>query len=148
MKSFFYWLHDRWWYRLKIDTKGFVNLYNHSSMYSLLNCYFYRLPCINTKVFCNHPPSLLLLQLHSIFLFPVRVASDSTCAIKFTIIFFIIVLCFNFKLYLMSSLLYWHFNKQCRSYFMFHEMDANSVECIFKYLPLLSFTESYIYQVS
>ncbi|PWA69186.1 hypothetical protein CTI12_AA052700 [Artemisia annua] len=35
----------------------------------------------------------------------------------------------------------------CRSYFMFHEMDANSAECIFKYLPLLSFTESYIYQL-
>ncbi|GKD48160.1 hypothetical protein Tco_1277136 [Tanacetum coccineum] len=60
-------------------------------------------------------PSLLLLQLHSIFSFPVRAASESTCAIK--------------------------------SYFMFHEMDANSAECIFKYLPLLSFTESYIYQL-
>ncbi|KAD3640207.1 hypothetical protein E3N88_29430 [Mikania micrantha] len=35
----------------------------------------------------------------------------------------------------------------CRSYFMFHEMDANSAESIFKYLPLLSFTESYIYQL-
>ncbi|XP_022009714.1 uncharacterized protein LOC110909014 isoform X1 [Helianthus annuus] len=35
----------------------------------------------------------------------------------------------------------------CRSYFMFHEMDANSAESIFKYLPLLSFTESYMYQL-
>ncbi|XP_023737869.1 uncharacterized protein LOC111885871 isoform X4 [Lactuca sativa] len=35
----------------------------------------------------------------------------------------------------------------CRSYFMFHEMDANNAESIFKYLPLLSFTESYIYQL-
>ncbi|KAJ9564714.1 hypothetical protein OSB04_000680 [Centaurea solstitialis] len=35
----------------------------------------------------------------------------------------------------------------CRSYFMFHDMDANSAESIFKYLPLLSFTESYIYQL-
>ncbi|KAK1439478.1 hypothetical protein QVD17_05296 [Tagetes erecta] len=35
----------------------------------------------------------------------------------------------------------------CRSYFMFHEMDANSAKSIFKYLPLLSFTESYIYQL-
>ncbi|MFS8018140.1 hypothetical protein Hanom_Chr15g01388661 [Helianthus anomalus] len=30
---------------------------------------------------------------------------------------------------------------------MFHEMDANCAESIFKYLPLLSFTESYIYQL-
>ncbi|KAJ0648380.1 hypothetical protein HanRHA438_Chr15g0701711 [Helianthus annuus] len=37
--------------------------------------------------------------------------------------------------------------KQCKSYFMFHEMDANCAESIFKYLPLLSFTESYIYQL-
>ncbi|KAK4840350.1 hypothetical protein QYF36_006562 [Acer negundo] len=35
----------------------------------------------------------------------------------------------------------------CRSYFMFHGMDANSPQAIFKYLPLLSFTESYIYQL-
>ncbi|XP_024974288.1 uncharacterized protein LOC112512519 isoform X1 [Cynara cardunculus var. scolymus] len=35
----------------------------------------------------------------------------------------------------------------CRSYFMFHEMDANSADSIFKFLPLLSFTESYIYQL-
>ncbi|KAJ0692907.1 hypothetical protein HanPI659440_Chr15g0591211 [Helianthus annuus] len=35
----------------------------------------------------------------------------------------------------------------CKSYFMFHEMDANCAESIFKYLPLLSFTESYIYQL-
>ncbi|KAI3665085.1 hypothetical protein L6452_43703 [Arctium lappa] len=35
----------------------------------------------------------------------------------------------------------------CRSYFMFHEMDANSAESIFKYLPLLFFTESFIYQL-
>uniref|UniRef100_A0A6N2KWX7 Uncharacterized protein n=1 Tax=Salix viminalis TaxID=40686 RepID=A0A6N2KWX7_SALVM len=35
----------------------------------------------------------------------------------------------------------------CRSYFMFHEMDINKPRSIFKYLPLLSFTESYIYQM-
>lgn len=35
----------------------------------------------------------------------------------------------------------------CRSYFMFHEMDINEPQSIFKYLPLLSFTESYIYQM-
>ncbi|KAK2656477.1 hypothetical protein Ddye_009529 [Dipteronia dyeriana] len=35
----------------------------------------------------------------------------------------------------------------CRSYFMFHGMDANSPQAIFKYLPMLSFTESYIYQL-
>nr|XP_043608171.1 uncharacterized protein LOC122579968 [Erigeron canadensis] len=35
----------------------------------------------------------------------------------------------------------------CRSYFMFHEMDVNSTESIFKYLPLLCFVESYIYQL-
>lgn len=36
---------------------------------------------------------------------------------------------------------------QCRSYFMFHGMDANQPKSIFKFLPILSFTESYIYQV-
>ncbi|KAJ6682646.1 ATP SYNTHASE SUBUNIT B [Salix koriyanagi] len=35
----------------------------------------------------------------------------------------------------------------CRSYFMFHEMDINKPRSIFKYLPLLSYTESYIYQM-
>ncbi|XP_031251685.1 uncharacterized protein LOC116109593 isoform X1 [Pistacia vera] len=35
----------------------------------------------------------------------------------------------------------------CRSYLMFHEMDASSPQAIFKYLPVLSFTESYIYQL-
>ncbi|XP_071701854.1 uncharacterized protein [Rutidosis leptorrhynchoides] len=35
----------------------------------------------------------------------------------------------------------------CRSYFMFHEIDVNSAGSIFKYLPWLSFTESYIYQL-
>ncbi|KAH7566884.1 hypothetical protein JRO89_XS08G0248800 [Xanthoceras sorbifolium] len=35
----------------------------------------------------------------------------------------------------------------CRSYFMFHGLDANSPQAIFKYLPVLSFTESYIYQL-
>ncbi|KAK3008315.1 hypothetical protein RJ639_014419 [Escallonia herrerae] len=34
-----------------------------------------------------------------------------------------------------------------RSYFMFHEMDAHEPQSIFRYLPLLSFTESYIYQL-
>jgi hypothetical protein len=37
--------------------------------------------------------------------------------------------------------------KQCRSYFMFHGLDANNPQPLFKYLPVLSFTESYIYQV-
>ncbi|CAI9109501.1 OLC1v1009331C1 [Oldenlandia corymbosa var. corymbosa] len=35
----------------------------------------------------------------------------------------------------------------CRSYFMFHEMDVHQPKEIFKYLPILSFTESYIYQL-
>ncbi|CAL9771490.1 unnamed protein product [Musa acuminata subsp. burmannicoides] len=35
----------------------------------------------------------------------------------------------------------------CRSYFMFHELDASKPREIFKYLPILSFTESYIYQL-
>ncbi|XP_020081131.1 uncharacterized protein LOC109704764 isoform X2 [Ananas comosus] len=35
----------------------------------------------------------------------------------------------------------------CRSYFMFHGMDANKPQSIFKFLPVLSFTESYIYQL-
>ncbi|XP_021714196.1 uncharacterized protein LOC110682231 isoform X1 [Chenopodium quinoa] len=35
----------------------------------------------------------------------------------------------------------------CRSYFMFHGMDLNRPESIFKYLPVLSFVESYIYQL-
>ncbi|KAJ8765461.1 hypothetical protein K2173_014583 [Erythroxylum novogranatense] len=35
----------------------------------------------------------------------------------------------------------------CRSYFMFHGMDEKSPEAIFKYLPVLVFTESYIYQM-
>ncbi|XP_058179566.1 uncharacterized protein LOC131298228 isoform X2 [Rhododendron vialii] len=35
----------------------------------------------------------------------------------------------------------------CRSYFMFHDMDVNKPQSIFRYLPMLSFTESYIYQL-
>ncbi|XP_064985964.1 uncharacterized protein LOC103969901 isoform X6 [Musa acuminata AAA Group] len=35
----------------------------------------------------------------------------------------------------------------CRSYFMFHGLDASKPREIFKYLPILSFTESYIYQL-
>ncbi|GMI94153.1 hypothetical protein like AT5G10320 [Hibiscus trionum] len=35
----------------------------------------------------------------------------------------------------------------CRSYFMFHGMDINSPQMIFKYFPVLAFTESYIYQL-
>ncbi|XVE86807.1 hypothetical protein DITRI_Ditri18aG0064000 [Diplodiscus trichospermus] len=35
----------------------------------------------------------------------------------------------------------------CRSYFMFHGMDINNTQVIFKYFPVLSFTESYIYQL-
>lgn len=35
----------------------------------------------------------------------------------------------------------------CRSYFMFHGMDVKRPESIFKYLPVLSFAESYIYQL-
>ncbi|KAL6575925.1 hypothetical protein OROHE_000396 [Orobanche hederae] len=34
----------------------------------------------------------------------------------------------------------------CMSYFMFHKMEANQPQSIFRYLPMLSFTESYIYQ--
>lgn len=36
---------------------------------------------------------------------------------------------------------------QFRSYFMFHKMDAHQPQSIFRYLPILSFTESFIYQV-
>lgn len=35
----------------------------------------------------------------------------------------------------------------CRSYFMFHGMDINKPQSVFQYLPVLSFTESYIYQL-
>ncbi|KAF0890324.1 hypothetical protein E2562_002732 [Oryza meyeriana var. granulata] len=35
----------------------------------------------------------------------------------------------------------------CRSYFMFHGLDVNKVQSIFKFLPVLCFTESYIYQL-
>ncbi|XP_019084370.1 PREDICTED: uncharacterized protein LOC104708068 [Camelina sativa] len=34
-----------------------------------------------------------------------------------------------------------------RSYFLFHRLDINEPQSIFRYLPVLSFTESYIYQV-
>ncbi|VAH48335.1 unnamed protein product [Triticum turgidum subsp. durum] len=36
---------------------------------------------------------------------------------------------------------------QCRSYFIFHGLDVNRPHSVFKFLPLLSFTESYIYQL-
>ncbi|GAB2230932.1 hypothetical protein Droror1_Dr00015230 [Drosera rotundifolia] len=35
----------------------------------------------------------------------------------------------------------------CRSYFLFHGMDVSSAATIFRYLPVLCFTESYIYQL-
>ncbi|CAN6479995.1 unnamed protein product [Victoria cruziana] len=35
----------------------------------------------------------------------------------------------------------------CRSYFMFHGMDANNPGIVFRFLPFLYFTESYIYQL-
>ncbi|KAK4366973.1 hypothetical protein RND71_014853 [Anisodus tanguticus] len=35
----------------------------------------------------------------------------------------------------------------CRSYFMFHKMDPHQPQSIIRFLPLLSFTESYIYQL-
>uniref|UniRef100_A0A0E0P9X0 Uncharacterized protein n=1 Tax=Oryza rufipogon TaxID=4529 RepID=A0A0E0P9X0_ORYRU len=35
----------------------------------------------------------------------------------------------------------------CRSYFMFHGLDVNKAQSIFKFLPVLCFTESYIYQL-
>ncbi|KAL0909277.1 hypothetical protein M5K25_020129 [Dendrobium thyrsiflorum] len=35
----------------------------------------------------------------------------------------------------------------CRSYFMFHGMDASKAQSIFMFLPVLYFTESYIYQL-
>lgn len=35
----------------------------------------------------------------------------------------------------------------CRSYFMFHKMDPHQPQSMFRYLPILSFTESYIYQL-
>ncbi|XP_010239972.1 uncharacterized protein LOC100837836 isoform X1 [Brachypodium distachyon] len=35
----------------------------------------------------------------------------------------------------------------CRSYFIFHGLDVNKPQAVFKFLPFLSFTESYIYQL-
>ncbi|KAI3451170.1 hypothetical protein Pfo_007835 [Paulownia fortunei] len=35
----------------------------------------------------------------------------------------------------------------CRSYFMFHKMEPDQPKSIFRYLPVLSFTESFIYQL-
>ncbi|CAM0904398.1 unnamed protein product [Alopecurus aequalis] len=35
----------------------------------------------------------------------------------------------------------------CRSYFIFHGLDINRPQSVFKFLPLLCFTESYIYQL-
>ncbi|XP_044966711.1 uncharacterized protein LOC123426875 isoform X2 [Hordeum vulgare subsp. vulgare] len=35
----------------------------------------------------------------------------------------------------------------CRSYFIFHGLDVNRPHSVFKFLPFLSFTESYIYQL-
>ncbi|WVZ05127.1 hypothetical protein V8G54_018473 [Vigna mungo] len=35
----------------------------------------------------------------------------------------------------------------CRSYLMFHGLDVSKPQSIFKHLPILSFTESYIYQL-
>ncbi|KAG6547361.1 hypothetical protein Mapa_011298 [Marchantia paleacea] len=35
----------------------------------------------------------------------------------------------------------------CRSYFMFHDMDARNPVHVFKYLPILQFVESYIYDL-
>ncbi|XP_051217620.1 uncharacterized protein [Lolium perenne] len=35
----------------------------------------------------------------------------------------------------------------CRSYFIFHGLDINKPQAVFKFLPFLSFTESYIYQL-
>ncbi|KAB1210195.1 hypothetical protein CJ030_MR6G024473 [Morella rubra] len=35
----------------------------------------------------------------------------------------------------------------CRSYFMFHGMNVNGPQSLFRYLPVLSFTESFIYQL-
>ncbi|KAK8970987.1 hypothetical protein KSP40_PGU013665 [Platanthera guangdongensis] len=35
----------------------------------------------------------------------------------------------------------------CRSYFMFHGLDASKAQSIFSFLPVLYFTESYIYQL-
>ncbi|KAM0862012.1 hypothetical protein ACQ4PT_045524 [Festuca glaucescens] len=35
----------------------------------------------------------------------------------------------------------------CRSYFIFHGLDIDKPQAVFKFLPFLSFTESYIYQL-
>lgn len=40
-----------------------------------------------------------------------------------------------------------HIVLQSRSYFMFHHLEVSEPQSIFRYLPVLSFTESYIYQV-
>nr|XP_027114372.1 uncharacterized protein LOC113732654 [Coffea arabica] len=42
-----------------------------------------------------------------------------------------------------EQILHW----QILSYFMFHKMDVHQLQLIFKYLPILSFTESYVYQL-
>uniref|UniRef100_A0A0E0P9W9 Uncharacterized protein n=1 Tax=Oryza rufipogon TaxID=4529 RepID=A0A0E0P9W9_ORYRU len=39
------------------------------------------------------------------------------------------------------------FVRTVRSYFMFHGLDVNKAQSIFKFLPVLCFTESYIYQL-
>ncbi|KAM0862011.1 hypothetical protein ACQ4PT_045524 [Festuca glaucescens] len=36
---------------------------------------------------------------------------------------------------------------ECRSYFIFHGLDIDKPQAVFKFLPFLSFTESYIYQL-
>lgn len=35
----------------------------------------------------------------------------------------------------------------CRSYFMFHELNVNDPADVFRHLPILTFVESYIYQL-
>ena len=46
-----------------------------------------------------------------------------------------------------AILIFFFLEWQCRSYFIFHGLDINKPQSVFKFLPFLSFTESYIYQV-
>lgn len=49
--------------------------------------------------------------------------------------------------YLVVPWTFFYHKMQCRTYFMFHGMDVSDPATLFKYLPILSFTEGYIYQV-
>ena len=62
-------------------------------------------------------------------------------------VFILSVLVMNLSWGSSGNVIIFSWKKQCRSYFMFHGLDVNNPQSVFKYLPILSFTESYIYQV-